>query len=74
MTDEELRAFALIIAELNHPNRFFNIRNSKIQLNERHRRYLKAIEQYIANDTYEAVSDNGIPEFSELTPSFSKGT
>ena len=66
MNEQELRAFALLIAELNHYSRFFNIRDDKIELNNRHLNYLNAIKKFIENGDYLEISDNGTPSFPEL--------
>jgi hypothetical protein len=60
--EQEIRAFALMIAEIKNKGGFFNVKNcegSIIELNERQVNYLQAIERYIDENNYWSISDNG---------------
>jgi len=58
MTEQEIRAFALAIAEIKNQGNFCNALNcdgSVIELTERKLSYLKAIERYIVDNNYRDV-------------------
>jgi hypothetical protein len=60
--NQEIRAIALAIAEIKNNGAFFRVRNyggSLVELCERRRNYLAAIERYIADNNYWDVSDDG---------------
>jgi hypothetical protein len=63
MNDNQvIRAYALAIAELKNNGVFCRVRNyggSIVELSERQRNYLAAIERYIADNNYWDVSDDG---------------
>jgi len=62
MNEQEIRAFALAIAEIKNQGKFCSVKSSEgslIELNDRQRNYLKAIERYIADDNAWGVSDDG---------------
>ena len=63
MTNQEIRAFALAIAEIKNKGAFINVfvdnaqdtDGSIVELPRRRLRYLKAIERYIADDNFRDV-------------------
>jgi len=62
MTEQEIRAYALMIAEIKNQGKFSNIKNcegSILELNPRQLTYLEAIERYIADKNFWKISDNG---------------
>jgi predicted RNA-binding protein with RPS1 domain len=62
MSEQEIRAWTLLIAEVKNGGSFCNVKNCEgglIELSPRQHSYLKVIERYIADDNYWGVSDDG---------------
>jgi len=62
MNEQEIRAFALAIAEIKNQGAFCRVKSYKgglIELSERQRHYLESIERYIADNNAWEVSDDG---------------
>jgi len=62
MNEQEIRAFALAIAEIKNQGEFCRVKScdgSIIELSDRQRNYLKSIERYIADNNAWDISDDG---------------
>jgi hypothetical protein len=62
MNEQEIRAYALAIAEIKNHGEFCRVKSCEgglIELGERQRHYLESIEKYIADNKFWPVSDNG---------------
>jgi predicted RNA-binding protein with RPS1 domain len=67
--EQEIRAFALAIAEIKNHGEFCNVKSCEgglIELSERQRHYLESIERYIADNNAWPISDDGTPFSMEI--------
>jgi len=69
MNEQEIRAFALAIAEIKNQGNFCRVKSCEgglIELSERQQNYLASIERYIADNNIWKVSDDGRPLSMEI--------
>ena len=67
--EQEIRAWALLIAEVKNRGNFSNLNRGEkyvVELNDRQLAYLEAIGNYISESNHRPVSDNGRPFSCEV--------